>query len=245
MEINRCLRGPRPFQTVSRGNWTLRPLDDQRVFLSPDLHKFSGLIVANPWRAAMEPETIAAIVEWVRAGGRLLLLGFELGDRHHDGNLAELSHHFGIDPAGDIVGPPEFGALKPYEAPVDFDPADADSHPLTDGLTTIRLASVQTLQALPGGTEWLRVGHNIVYRPRRDSVRYRDGTMTAPAGTAFDMNDKASWLPVATEAPQGLCGAGGVQMIGTWDLIGRKQAFGGDNLTFVGRLLDWLSRKNS
>jgi hypothetical protein len=70
-------------------------------------------------------------------------------------------------------------------------------------------------------------------------------TIRSKSLAAFEINDKASWLPVATEAPQGLCGAGGVQMIGTWDLIGRKQAFGGDNLTFVGRLLDWLSRKNS
>ena len=37
----------------------------------------------------------------------------------------------------------------------------------------------------------------------------------------------------------------GVQMIGDLDLIGRRQAFGGHNLTFEGRLLDWLSRKNS
>ena len=29
--------------------------------------------------------------------------------------------------------------------------------------------------------------------------------------------------------------------MGTWDLIGRRQTFGGDNLRFVGRFLDWLS----
>jgi hypothetical protein len=32
-------------------------------------------------------------------------------------------------------------------------------------------------------------------------------------------------------------------MIGTWDLVGRRKAFGGDNLKFLARLLDWLSQK--
>jgi hypothetical protein len=30
-------------------------------------------------------------------------------------------------------------------------------------------------------------------------------------------------------------------MIGTRDLVGRRQPFGADNLTLVARLLDWLS----
>jgi len=224
------------------GQWNFRPLDDERVFLSPGLHKLSGLILGSPWRSTIEPETIVAIVEWVRAGGRLLLLGFELGDRHHDGNLGELSHHFGIDPAGDIVGPLGYGELKPYDEPLVFDPAAADEHLLTEGLVDIRLSNVQTLRVLPGGAEWLRVGRNVVYRPRRDSVQYRDGTMTAPRRASFEINQSAGWLPVAVEAPQGLCGSGSVQMIGTWDLLGRREAFSGDNLTLVTRLLDWLSR---
>jgi len=227
------------------GPWTLRAMDDERAFLSSDLHALSGLIVGNPWRATMAPETVAAIVEWVRAGGRLLLLGFELGDRHHDGNLADLSRHFGVDPAGDIVGPRGYGTSKPYDEPVDFNPGDAEAHSFTEGLTRVTLANVQTLQVLPGGTEWLRVGHNVVYRPRRDSVRYRDGTMTMPHGTAFEINPEAGWLPVAAEAPRGLCGAGGVQMVGTWDLLGRRQAFGADNFTLLARLLHWLSRNTA
>jgi TIR domain-containing protein len=224
-----------------RGNWRFRALTDERVFQSQGLHALSGLIFANPWRAKIEPETIAATVEWVRKGGRLLLLGFELGDRHHGGNLGELSHHFGIDPAGDIVGPQGYGDRKPYDQPVDFIPSKADPHPFTEGLTVIRCANVQTVRVDPGGTEWLRVGDNVVYRPSRDSVRYRDGTMTTPGGPAFAMNLKAEWLAVAVEAPRGLCGAGSVHMIGTWDLMGRDQPFGDENLTLVTRLLDWLS----
>jgi hypothetical protein len=226
-----------------RNEWSFRQILEERELLSPNLHKLSGLILANPWRARMRPETIAAFVDWVRSGGRLLLLGFELGDRHHDGNLAVLSHHFGIDPAGDIVGPAGQGSGKPYRKPVDFNPAEADEHPFTSGLTTIRLVNVQTVRVDPGGVEWLRVGSNVVYRPQRDIVSYHDGTLTTPGGSAFEINESASWLPVAVEAPGGLCGEGGVHMIGTWDILGRNQELGDDNPELLTRLFDWLSRK--
>jgi hypothetical protein len=223
------------------GGWRFHAMDDDRQFLSPDLHKLSGLILGMPWRATMKPETITSLVEWVRAGGRLLLLGFELGDRHHNGNLGELAYHFGIYPAADIVSPPGFPAGKPYDETVTFDPAEADQHPFTQGLSAIRLSNIQTLRADPGGTEWLRVGSNDVLRPRRDGVRYRDGTMTAPAGAVFEALPQAAWLPVAAQAPPGLCGAGGVHMIGTWDVFGRRERFDGDNLALLRRLFDWLA----
>lgn len=226
------------------GNWTIHPIDDERPFLSSALHRLSGLIFASPWRARIEPETIAAVAEWVRRGGRLCLLGFELGDRHHDANLADLSQRFGIHPNADIVGPPAYGASKPYQVPVDYDVACGDAHWLTDGLTTVRLTNAQTISVEPGGSEWLRVGHNVVNRPRRESVRYRDGTMTAPGGSAFEAVGDGR-AAVAVEAPSGLCGQGRVIMIGTWDLVGRGAPSAGENTQLVTRLLDWLSRRDS
>ncbi len=226
------------------GPWRIRPLGDAREFGSERLHRYAGLILGSPWRSRLDAETIGAIVEWVRAGGRLLLLGFELGDRHHGTNLAELAHRFGIDPATDIVGPPDFPAGgKPYEQAVDFEPALADAHPLTAGIASVRLSNVQTLRVEPGGSEWLRVGANSLHRPRRDSVRYRDGTMTTPGGTAFAPVPHAEPYAVAVEAPAGLCGAGGVHMIGTWDLLGRYSTPAVGNLALLAALLDWLSRR--
>jgi hypothetical protein len=227
------------------GNWKFIPITDKKAFFSEDLNKLSGLIFASPWRARLEPETIGSTVEWVKKGGRLLLLGFELGDRHHDANLGELSHHFGIAAGIDIVGSPGYGQQKPYETVVDFDVAEAERHFLTYNLTKIQLKNVQTLRVEPGGTEWLRVGENIVYQPKRESVVYRDGTMTAPGGNAFHLNKNAGWFPVAVEAPKGLCGNGSVQMIGTWDLMGRNTPFGGDNLILISRILDWLAGKTN
>ena len=227
-----------------KDDWSFRAINDERAFQSTNLHRLSGLIFASPWRARLEPETISATVEWVKMGGRLLLLGFELGDRHHDANLAELSHHFGIDPEADIVGPPGYGYRKPYDVPVDFDATKGDPHPFTEGLTTIRLANVQTVRVAPGGVEWLHVGDNLAYRPERTSVRYREGTMTTPGGADFKPNLQSGWLSVAVQAPKGLCGTGGVQMIGTWDLLGRNLPFGVDNTKLVTRLFDWLSGKS-
>lgn len=226
------------------GDWRIKNISDRKKLFSEDLNKFSGLIFTSPWRSKLEPEIISATVEWVKKGGRLLLLGFELGDRHHDANLAELSHHFGISPSVDIVGPPNFTNPKPYNTVIDFDTSDAEQHGFTGGLKNIQLQNVQTLRVEPGGTEWLRVSKNIVYQAKRESVIYRDGTMTAPGGNAFNLNNKAGWLPVAVEAPKGLCGRGAVQMVGTWDLLGRNKPFGGENLKLVSRILDWLSGKD-
>jgi len=227
------------------GDWKLNPISNKNIFLSEELNKLSGLIFASPWKSKLEPEIIAATVEWVKKGGRLLLLGFELGDRHHEANLAELSHHFGISPAIDIVGPPDFGQGKPYNTIIDFEPSVAEQHPFTINLNKIQLTNVQPLRVEPGGTEWLRVGRNMVYQPKRESVEYYNGVMTAPGGNAFNINKNGGWLAVAVEAPEGLCGRGGVQMVGTWDLLGRKKPFVSENYILVTRILDCLAGENS
>lgn len=224
-----------------RGDWIFRPLNRAEDLMPAPLGSLSGLIFGSPWRERIDLDVIATIVDWVRAGGRLLILGFELGDRHHSANLGELTRHFGIHGETDIVGPPDFRGTKPYEVPVVFDVACGDPHPLTGGLEQIRLANVQTLRVEPGGVEWLRVGGNVVFRPKADTVQYHDGTLSQPFGSGFERNEEGRWLPVAVEAPAGLCGDGAVQAVGTWDLLGRGSAFDGDNLTLVDRLLDWLA----
>jgi len=222
------------------GAWSFRPLTRDEDLMPASLAGLSGLVYAMPWRDRVDDDEVATITDWVRAGGRLLLLGFELGDRHHGANLGDLSRRFGVHAATDIVGPPGFPGSKPYGVPVDFDVARGEPHAFTQGLETIRLADVQTLRVEPGGTEWLRVGDNGVWSPVGD-VRYDDGALSQPGGGRFACNDQAGWLPVAVEAPAGLCGLGGVHAIGTWDLIGRRSPFGNENQRLVTRLLDWLA----
>jgi TIR domain-containing protein len=224
--------------------WPLEFIDDSEQLRLDRISEFRGLVIGNPWRARFEPATIDAIRQFVFDGGRALLLGFELGDRHHNGNLSELARQFGIEPVTDIVGPAS-ATEKPWYVPVDFEIGSGkpDPHPFTSGLTAVRLANVQTLRVEPGGNEWLRVGANVVFRPRRDKTIYAsDGTLTA-GKQDFEPNNAAYWCPVAVQAPPSLCGRGGVHAIGTWDLFGDQGAFleNKDNSTLVERLLDWLS----
>jgi hypothetical protein len=223
--------------------WPVEFIDDPEQLRIDRISEFRGLVIGNPWRDRFQLLTIEAIRQFVFDGGRVLLLGFELGDRHHNGNLSELARLFGIEPVTDIVGPAS-AEEKPYNLPVDFYVVSGqpDSHPFTNGLTSIRLANVQTLRVEPGGIEWLRVGGNAVFRPSREKTIYAaDGTLTA-GKLDFQRNNRADWCPVAVQAPPSLCGRGGVNAIGTWDLLGDKGAFleNKDNAILVERLLDWL-----
>jgi len=58
-----------------------------------------------------------------------------------------------------------------------------------------------------------------------------------------DINYCADWIPVAVEAPQGLCGSGGVHAVGSWELLGKSGAFKdrADNRALLERMLEWLS----
>jgi hypothetical protein len=224
------------------GRWSFSRINKTDDLLSASLHAYAGLIVGTPWRCRMEPEVVAALADFVMKGGRMLMLGFEMGDRHHGSNLNDLAAQFGIYFEADIVGPPGQQESKPYDVAVDFNPSSGDPHKLMSDIHAIRLANVQTLRVLPLGREWLRVGPNVACRPSRETVTYRDGTFSEPGREGkVEPNSKADWLPVAAEAPEGLCGCGAVQAIGTWDLLGRTRAFNHrENLVLLGRLFEWL-----
>jgi len=225
------------------GQWSFNRIRKTDDLLSVNLHAYAGLIVGSPWRDRMEPEVVAALADFVMKGGRMLMLGFEMGDRHHGANMNDLAAQFGVYLDADIVGPPDQEKSKPYDVAVDFTLDNADPHELTSGLRTIRLANVQTVRVVALGHEWLRVGPNVPCRPSRDTTQYRDGTFSEPGREGkVEPNRKADWLTVALEAPKGLCGRGAVHAIGTWDLLGRKEAFNHrDNLVLLGRLFEWLS----
>jgi hypothetical protein len=231
--------------------WSFRVLRDENRFIATeDMAELSGLILGSPFRRAMSAHYMTEIVEWVQDGGRLLLLGYELGDRHHNANLGALAQRFGLHPMPDIVGPSQVAsgqqAEKPFGKQIALDPAAADPHELTHGISELRWTNLQTVMVEPEAIAWLRVGGNAIYRTAHGTVIYeKDGTFGSPGGRSFEVISGAAWVPVAAQAPSGLCGRGAVHFIGTWDLLPGKDEPADERTTLVERLLDWLSTSSS
>ena len=73
---------PEALPARMRSQWEFQAIRREEDLLSTELHRLSGLILGAPWRARMSARLVAALVRWVRQGGRLLMLGYELGDEH-------------------------------------------------------------------------------------------------------------------------------------------------------------------
>jgi hypothetical protein len=176
--------------------WELGFLDDARHLWSADLASWHGLILALPHEALISNQAREQLVAWVAGGGRLLLLGYELGDHHHEGNLNALAHEFGIHFEANIVAPPGYPDRKPYGVPIDL-AAESVDHPVLRGVRRLRLVNLQTISPEPGALEFVRLGTNEIYRPARDAVLYDRGSMRVPSGR-FDRvgpAPTAQWPP--------------------------------------------------
>lgn len=234
---------PQSIAPSDENRWTFRRIERTDDLFMVDLNELSGIVLGAPWHSRMPSRAVDAVVDWVTAGGRLLLLGFEYGDRHHEGNMNEVASRFGIQFSTDIVGPPGTSKTKPYNKEVQIDPACAEPHDLTANLGPVVLTNVQTLRVEPGAKSWLRVGDNIVCVPKADTVRYDDGMLSQAGSNAVECSDQ-SRLPVAAEVHHQMTGRGAVQAIGTWQLLGPKGRLSANvnNAKLLERLLDWLAR---
>jgi hypothetical protein len=121
--------------------------------------------------------------------------------------------------------------------PVQFLGSQAEKHPLTEGMNEISITNSQTLSVAPGGSEWLRVGSNVVCRPRADTVDYFENTLIQPQSKQCVPVPDMGGTPVAVQAPAGLCGAGAVCAIGTWQIRNNNP----ETQMLVERLLNWLA----
>ena len=139
-----------------------------------DLARWSGLVVAIPNHTRFGAHAMAEIEGWVRAGGRLLLLGFELGDRHHESNLNELAERFGIRFNSDIVAPrPDYDG-KPYGAAIDVTLGESDDA-LRSGLSSVRVHNAQSVSTEPGGRPFISLDGLGIAHLTDESARYNDG----------------------------------------------------------------------
>jgi hypothetical protein len=203
-----------------------------------DLRHWQGLVLAMPYHARLAAGAIDQIVTWVHRGGRLALLGYELGDLHHESNLAELAGRFALRFNGDIVAPPGWtGRGKPYGNDIALTPSPG--HPLFDGVGALRWRNVQTIAREPGTFPLLAIGANTVSLPEPESVGFDDVRLTMP-NPSFDVVHVDPGVPVVAAATPHLTGRGGVVAIGTWDIVPDGVDEPG-NRRFAANLLRWLS----
>jgi hypothetical protein len=223
--------------------WDLKAVLDGEQLESDDLARWRGLLLGMPYHQRIDDRVCKAVVDWVRQGGRLALLGFELGDRHHEANLNALAGEFGLRFNTDIVAPKGWkpANAKPYGAPVAFKDIDPVQHALLEGIEHLCLQNLCTLTVDPGARILLTVGDHGIGWMTPETAQYTDGALKS-GRQEFEVIDEASWVPLIAEAPAGLTGAGKVLAIGTWDLLGSayKLTEDTDNLRLVRNLLAWL-----
>ncbi|HKZ00671.1 MAG TPA: effector-associated domain EAD1-containing protein [Pyrinomonadaceae bacterium] len=120
-------------------HWDLKEIRDRRQLNAEELKVWSGLLMGIPFHERIEDSTRDEIVKWVRGGGRLVMLGFELGERHHETNLNDLAGEFGLRFNSDIAGPTGWQSpWKPYDEPIDFMQVQSN-HPAMKGVSRLRL----------------------------------------------------------------------------------------------------------
>jgi hypothetical protein len=231
-------------------------------FTVEQLTPWQGLIMPMPPQAELDDETILELVQWVRGGGRMAVLGFELGDRHHESNINRLCQHFGLWFNTDIVAPSTWALShgvvtnpslppsgknacpwpirqKPYYEPIDFEVED-QSHPALTGVETLRWWGVCTLNTEPGSQTLIPLGRNWVAHMLDELAVYEDSGRLNPADQLFHLVRAQHAQPVAAAAHPTLTRAGGVIAIGTWDLLSHGTAATHNEL-FIQNLFKWLA----
>ena len=214
-------------------------LDDSAQFSAPGLERWCGLVLAMPYKIVMAPDTIKSISDWVHNGGHLVLLGYELGERHHGTYFNPLTdHYFGLRFNSDIVAPADWTTGKPYGSPIIFEEIHS-SDPLLVNVNTLCMRNVCTLTVEPGAKCILPLGNNRLSRPT--VMTYTDGFTSQGLSEFETISAGVSQIPVIAEAPISLCGKGKVVAIGTWDFFGPDDCFkNSHNMQFMRNLLDWL-----
>jgi len=216
---------------------TLRWIERREQIWRHDLSTWAGIALAIPYHTPMTSEVAEEIREWVLDGGRLLLMGFELGDRHHKTNLNQLADRFGLHFNTDILAPtPEFTG-KPHGEPVDVDVSGAN-HPLLSGLATLRVWNAQSVSIEPGGTPLIPLHGVGLSHLRGDKVHYDEEGWQVAGNQQFTTTVPPDDRYLAAFAPDDLCGRGRVLAMGTWDFrIGQAPA----TARFVTKVVRWLA----
>ncbi len=226
--------------------WDIQELRDVNQFSSEDLMKWKGMIFGitkakDRINHRISQNVCDAIVRWVHQGGRLLLLGYELGDKHHKANINQLAQKFGLWFNSDIVGPEDWNntQIKPYLQDIQFNDLDQNRHTILTEVKKLTFRKTCTLNAEAGTSNIITVGNNRICK--WPTAIYNEEGWTDSGMQIFDIF-QASWVPVVAEAPRSLTHKGSVIAIGTWDFFGKDECFkNAYNYQFVNNLLRWLA----
>ena len=233
--------------------------------LRPGLDRWRGLFLSPPFRRHLSQEVIDTIVRWVRNGGRLVVTGYGLGERHHKMNVNQLLYHFGLSLRSDAVVPhdyehkdarPQIG--KGYNVWTTYEVSDTDTSRLFEGVSSLSLRYACTIAMEPGSRPLILCGENRIRElsSRDDEERVVPLHLVDEDGH-YELASGEQWLvspsvtrpgnAIAALAPRGLCGKGGVVVIGTFDFRGKSDdrpatdSMGPSNARFLENLWTWMS----
>lgn len=227
-------------------SWNIQEIKDSDQYNSEDFANWWGLIFGIPHNKKISQNVCNAIVKWVHQGGRLILLGYELGDRHHGANLNQLAQKFGLWFNSDIVGPERVDRpIKPYHRPIEFNDLDSTQHSILNGVKNLIFRDTCTLSVEAGSSIILTVGNKSLWK-WLNPVFDKDGKSSTGEPQKYDIINQASWVPIIAEAPHSLTGKGRVLAIGTWNFFDTAEYLKNvDNYRFVCNLVEWLIQRES
>ena len=205
------------------------------------------MIFGIPHNIDISHEVCNAIVKWVRGGGRLIILGYELGPRHHKTNLNTLAERFGIRFNTDIV----VKSKSDRSSLIQFNNINS-AHQILSGVNNLFMKKLCTLTIEPGAEKILTVGKNNISslkNPKYNDKGYIYETIESKKENGYKLLDEpisnVPWIPIIAEAPKGLVGKGSVLAIGTWDFFRDEQQFKDANdYIFINNLLNWLANQS-
>lgn len=234
-------------------------------FCDASLSSWQGVLMPMPWHQRdLSEDMIEAIVHWVRGGGRIAMLGFELGPRHHRSTFNRLAERFGLRFNSDIAVPDAYArrmkkslsnwlepgetlpsqawsaGSKPYDNPVNY-AVDEAAHSVLAGVSRLCWPSACTLTIEPGSRALVSLGHNWLGNMMAKSAQYDLAEEALDTGKdRFVFIPDLPWWPVAAIAHHDLVNnRGGAIAIGTWDLLSHASPLN-HNKRFVYNLMKWL-----
>jgi patatin-like phospholipase/acyl hydrolase len=217
-----------------------------------NLSKWKGIFLAFPYRQYFKPQLISRLVRWVREdGGKLVVTGFELGERHHSTNLNELTYHFGISFNSDVIvdRPPRSkqheNAYKAYGKALLYKCFANPKNHLLQNVSKIVARNACSLYLEPGSIPLVYVGCdnqirnlNLATKDIFYTLSDHHYTLVTPYQSFFDIEDP--YRAFVALAPKTLTGKGSVLAIGTWDFLPNNET-NHDNEVFLQNIWHWMA----